>query len=112
MVSNGLKTRKFKETFEKGKKNMFVAKFLQTKKKSVAGVQNEKKSVAGVQNEKKSVAGVQESKIVKRSTQDSVKKKFAQFRGGQSWPSTQKIENRHMCQPANENKKMRISDDI
>ena len=77
---------------------MFVAKFLKTKKKSVAGVQNEKKSVAGVQ----------ESKIVKRSIQDSVKKKFAQFRGGQSWPSTQKIENRHMCQPANENKKMRI----
>ena len=53
---------------------MFVAKFLQTKKKSVAGVQNEKKSVAGVQNEKKSVAGVQESKIVQRATQDSVKK--------------------------------------
>ena len=80
---------------------MFVAKFLKTKKKSVAGVQNEKKSVASVQNEKKSVAGVQESKIVQRATQDSVKKKLAQFRGGQIWPKlanscTQKIENRHI----------------
>ena len=68
---------------------MFVAKFLQTKKKSVAGVQNEKKSVAGVQNEKKSVAGVQESKIVKRATQDSVKKNWVNFGGdrfGQNWP--------------------------
>ena len=53
MVSNGLKTRKFKETFEKGKKNMFVAKFLQTKKKSVAGVQNEKKSVAACKMKRK-----------------------------------------------------------
>ena len=60
---------------------MFVAKFLQTKKKSVAGVQNEKKSVAGVQNEKKSVAGVQESKIVQRATQDSVKKNWLNFGG-------------------------------
>ena len=68
---------------------MFVAKFLQTKKKCVAGVQNKKKSVAGVQNEKKSVAGVQESKIVQRATQDSVKKNWLNFGGdrfGQNWP--------------------------
>ena len=64
---------------------------VQNEKKSVGDLQNEKKCVASVQNEKKSVAGVQESKIVKRSTQDSVKKNWLNFGGdrfGQNWPIT------------------------
>ena len=68
---------------------MFVAKFLQTKKKSRGGVQTKKKSGGGVQNEKKCVPGVQKSKIVKRATQDSVKKNWLNFGGdrfGQNWP--------------------------
>ena len=52
-------------------------------------MQTKKKSVDGVQNEKKSVAGVQESKIVNWATQDSVKKIWLNFGGdrfGQNWP--------------------------
>ena len=80
---------------------MFVAKFLQTKKKSGGGVQTKKKCGGGVQNEKKCGGGVQESKIVQRATQDSVKKIWLNFGGGQIWPKlanscTQKIENRHI----------------